>query len=98
MISDERKQSVPDCIKEEIAHYMNTMLEENIIDIKDVRFLLHAKIEFEVIGTLYRSYRVEIIMIGENRKQLHKERFCLCDCSKEQENAMEEYFRNELFA
>lgn len=59
--------------------------------------LLSAKIEFEVIGTLYRSYRVEIIMIGENRKQLHKVYFCLCDCEKEQENAMEEYFRNELF-
>lgn len=97
MISDERKQPVPDCIKDEIAHYINTMLEENLIDIKDVRFLLHAKIEFEVIGTLYRSYRVEIIMIGENRKQLHKVYFCLCDCSKEQENAMEEYFKNELF-
>ena len=97
MISDERKQPVPDCIKDEIAHYANTMLEENLIDIKDVRFLLHAKIEFEVIGTLYRNYRVEIIMIGENRKQLHKVYFCLCDCEKEQENAMEEYFRNELF-
>lgn len=97
MISDERKQPVPDCIKDEIAHYTNTMLEENLIDIKDVRFLLHAKIEFEVIGTLYRDYRVEIIMIGENRKQLHKVYFCLCDCSKEQENAMEEYFKNELF-
>ena len=47
MISDERKQPVPDCIKDEIAHYINTMLEENIIDINDVRFLLHAKIEFE---------------------------------------------------
>ena len=89
MISDERKQPVPDCIKDEIAHYANTMLEENLIDIKDVRFLLHAKIEFEVIGTLYRSYRVEIIMIGENRKQLHKVYFCLCDCEKEQQNAME---------
>lgn len=98
MISDERKQPVPDCIKDEIAHYANTMLEENLIDIKDVRFLLHAKIEFEVIGILYRSYRVEIIMIGENRKQLHKVYFCLCDCEKEQENAMEEYFRNELFS
>lgn len=97
MISDERKQPVPDCIKDEIAHYANTMLEENLIDIKDVRFLLHAKIEFEVIGTLYRSYRVEIIMIGENRTQLHKVYFCLCDCEKEQENAMEEYFKNELF-
>lgn len=97
MISDERKQTVPDCIKDEIAHYANTMLEENLIDIKEARFLLHAKIEFEVLGTLYRSYRVEIIMIGENRKQLHKVYFCLCDCEKEQENAMEEYFRNELF-
>lgn len=97
MISDERKQPVPDCIKDEIAHYINTMLEENLVDIKDVRFLLHAKIEFKVIGTLYRNYRVEIIMIGENRKQLHKVYFCLCDCSEEQENAMEEYFKNELF-
>ena len=97
MISDERKQPVPDCIKDEIAHYINTMLEENLVDIKDVRFLLHAKIEFKVIGTLYRNYRVEIIMIGENRKQLHKLYFCLCDCSEEQENAMEEYFKNELF-
>lgn len=97
MISDERKHPVPDCIKDEIAHYANTMLEENLIDIKHVRFLLHAKIEFEVIGTLYRSYRVEIIMIGENRKQLHKVYFCLCDCEKEQENAIEEYFKNELF-
>ncbi len=97
MISDRRKQNVPDCIKEEIIYWTNTMLEEYLIDIKDVRFLLHAEIEFKVIGTLYRNYRVEIIMIGENRKQLHKAHFCLCDCEKEQENAMEEYFKNELF-
>lgn len=43
MISDERKQPVPDCIKDEIAHYANTMLEENLIDIKDVRFYFMQK-------------------------------------------------------
>ncbi|RKI25509.1 hypothetical protein D7V82_20870 [bacterium 1xD8-6] len=98
MISDERKQPVPDCIKEEISHYANTMLEENLIDIKDVRFLLHAEIEFLVIGTLYKHYKVYIIMIDGKREELHKCRFCLCDCEKEQEEAMEEYFRNELFS
>lgn len=97
MISDERKQPVPDCIKEEISYYANNMLEENLIDIKDVRFLLHAEIEFSVIGTLYKHYKVYIIMIDGKREQLHEEHFCLCDCEKEQENAMEEYFKNELF-
>ena len=36
-------------------------------------------------------------MADKNGNQLHKNDFCLCDCEKEQENAMEEYFRNELF-
>ena len=97
MISDERKQPVPDCIKEKIVFFANNMLEENLIDIKDVRFLLHAEIEFEVIGSLYKNYRVEIIMIDKNRNQLCKEKFYLYDCGKEQKNAMEEYFKNELF-
>jgi len=97
MISDRRKQPVPDCIKDEIAHWANNMLEENLIDIKDVRFLLHAEIEFEVVGTLHKDCKVEIVMVDKNRNQLHKEHFCLCDCEKEQENAMEKYFKNELF-
>ena len=37
-------------------------------------------------------------MIDGKREELHKCRFCLCDCEKEQEEAMEEYFRNELFS
>ncbi len=97
MISDIRKQPVPDCIKDEISYWANNMLEENLIAIKDVRFLLHAEIEFEVVGTLYKNCKVEIVMIDKSRNQLHKEYFCLCDCEKEQENAMEEYFKNELF-
>ena len=36
-------------------------------------------------------------MADKNGNQLHKNDFCLCDCEKEQENAMEEYFRNEIF-
>lgn len=97
MISDRRKQPVPDCIKDEIVYFTNKMLEENLIDIKDVRFLLYAEIEFEVIGTLYKNYRVHIIMINGEREQLHEECFCLYDCGEEQENAMGEYFKNELF-
>ncbi len=97
MISDRRKQKVPDCIKEEIIYWTNKMLEENLIDIESVRFLLHAEIAFEVIGSLFRSYKVNIVMVDKEGNHLHKARFCLCDCEKEQENAMEEYFRNELF-
>lgn len=97
MISDRRKQSVPDCIKDEISYCANNMLEENLMDIKDVRFLLHAEIEFSVVGSLYKHYKVYIVMIDGKRKQLQKEHFCLCDCGEEMENAMEEYFKNELF-
>lgn len=97
MISDRRKQKVPDCIKEERAYWANTMLEEKLVDIEKVRFLLHAEIGFKVIGTLYKNCRIEIIMVDKNGNQLHKAYFYLCDCSKEQEEAMEEYFKNELF-
>lgn len=98
MISDRRKQKVPDCIKEEIIYWTNKMLEENLIDIESVRFLLHAEIAFEVIGSLFKSYKVNIVMVDKEGNQLHKSRFCLCDCEKEQENAMEEYFKKELFS
>lgn len=98
MIHDKRKQSVPDCIKDEITYFANKMLEENLIDIKDIRFLLHAKIEFEVIGSLYKNYNVEIIMIDKDRNQLHKEHFSLYDLGKEATAMMEEYFKNELFS
>ena len=59
--------------------------------------MLHAEIAFEVVGSFFKSYKVYIIMADKNGNQLHKNDFCLCDCEKEQENAMEEYFRNELF-
>ncbi len=97
MISDRRKQKVPDCIKEEIIYWTNTMLDEKLADIESVRFLLHAEIEFRVIGSLFKHYKVCIVMVDKNGNQLHKNDFCLCDCGKEQENAMEEYFKNELF-
>lgn len=97
MISDRRKQKVPDCIKEEIIYWTNTMLDEKLVDIESVRFLLHAEIAFEVVGSLFKSYKVNIVMVDKEGNQLHKSRFCLCDCEKEQENAMEEYFKNELF-
>ncbi|MCI8771335.1 MAG: hypothetical protein HFH73_09335 [Lachnospiraceae bacterium] len=97
MASDRRKQKVPECIKEEIIYWTNTMLGEKLADIKSVRFLLHAEIAFETVGTLFKSYKVNIVMLDKKGCQLHKSRFCLCDCEKEQENAMEEYFRNELF-
>lgn len=97
MISDRRKQKVPDYIKEEIIYWTNTMLNEKLADIESVHFLLHAEIEFRVIGTLFKHYKVYIVMVDKNGNQLHKNDFCLCDCSKEQENAMEEYFKNELF-
>ena len=97
MISDRRKQKVPDCIKEEIIYWTNTMLDEKLADIESVRFLLHAEIEFRVIGSLFKHYKICIVMVDKNGNQLHKNDFCLCDCEKEQENAMEEYFRNEIF-
>ncbi len=97
MISDRRKQKVPDCIKEEIIYWTNTMLDEKLADIESVRFLLHAEIEFRVIGLLFKHYKIYIVMVDKNGNQLHKNDFCLCDCENEQENAMEEYFRNELF-
>lgn len=97
MASDRRKQKVPECIKEEIIYWTNTMLGEKLADIESVRFLLHAEIAFETVGTLFKSYKVNIVMLDKKGCQLHKSRFCLCDCEKEQENAMEEYFRNELF-
>ena len=97
MISDRRKQKVPDCIKEEIIYWTNTMLDEKLADIESVRFLLHAEIEFRVIGSLFKHYKIYIVMVDKNGNQLHKNDFCLCDCEKEQENAMEEYFRNEIF-
>ena len=97
MISGRRKQKVPDCIKEEIIYWTNTMLDEKLADIEDVRFLLHAEIAFETVGSLFKSYKVNIVMVDKKGCQLHKSRFCLCDCEKEQERAMEEYFKNELF-
>lgn len=98
MISDRRKQKVPDCIKEEIIYWTNTMINEKLVDIESVQFTLCAEIAFEVIGTLFKKYKVTIAMVDKNGNQLHKSRFCLCDCGKEQENAMEEYFKNELFS
>ena len=59
--------------------------------------MLHAEIEFRVIGSLFKHYKIYIVMVDKNGNQLHKNDFCLCDCEKEQENAMEEYFRNEIF-
>ena len=97
MISDRRKQYIPDCIKEDICYFANNMLEENLIDVNDVRFLLHAKIKFNVIGTLSKNYQVYIIMINKNGEQLYEESFCLCDCEKNKRFALEEYFKNELF-
>lgn len=73
------------------------MLDEKLADIESVRFLLHAEIEFRVIGLLFKHYKIYIVMVDKNGNQLHKNDFCLCDCEKEQENAMEEYFRNEIF-
>ena len=97
MISDRRRQKVPDCIKEETIYWTNTMLDEKLVDIESVRFLLHAEIAFETVGSLFKSYKVNIVMVDKKGHQLHKCRFCLCDCEQEQENAMEEYFKNELF-
>ena len=97
MVSDRRGQKVPECIKEEIIYWANTMLGEKLVDIESVRFLLQAEIAFEVVGTLFKSYKVNIVMVDKKGNQLHKNRFCLCDCEKEQEDAMEEYFRKELF-
>lgn len=50
MISDRRKQMVPDCIKKEIIYWTNTMLDEKLVDIKSVRFLLQVEVAFETIG------------------------------------------------
>lgn len=97
MVSDERNQPVPDCIKEDICYFANNILEENMIDVKNACFLLHAKIDFRVIGTLYKDYQVYIIMIDEDGEKLHEERFFLCDCEHYKEDVMEEYFKNELF-
>ena len=97
MISVRRRQKVPDCIKEETIYWTNTMLDEKLVDIESVRFLLHAEIAFETVGSLFKSYKVNIVMVDKKGHQLHKCRFCLCDCEQEQENAMEEYFKNELF-
>lgn len=97
MISDERKQPVPDCIKDEIVYFANNMLEENLIDIKDAYFLLHGRLEFSVIGSLCKHYRVDIIMVDRNSKQRYEEHFCLYDLGKEATAMMEEYFKNELF-
>lgn len=97
MVHDNRKQPVPDCIKDEITYFANKMLEENLIDIKDIRFMLHAEIEFEVIGSLSKDCGVEIIMIDKDRNQLHKVHFSLYDLGKEATAMMEEYFKNELF-
>lgn len=97
MISDRRKTKVPDCLKEEIIYWTNTMLDEKLADIESVCFLLHAEIEFRAVGSLFKHYKVYIVMADKNGNQLHKNDFCLCDCEKEQENAMEEYFINELF-
>lgn len=98
MVSNRRMQPVPECLKEEITYWINNMLEEDCIDITEVRFLLHAKIQFEVVGSLYRSYQVEIIMVDKDGIKIKTKDFCLCDCSREMEQAMEEYFKNELFA
>lgn len=97
MISDKRKQLVPNCIKDEIVYFANNLLEENRIDIKKAYFLLHGMIELYVIGTLNKDCRVEIIMIDQNNKQRYKKYFCICDLGKEEKAMMEEYFRNELF-
>ena len=97
MISDRRKQLVPDAIKDEISYHANNMLEENLMDIKDVAFLLYAEINFEVIGTLSKHFKISIIMIDGKREQLQEEHFCLCDCEDDMEDTMEEYFKNELF-
>lgn len=77
MISDKRKQAIPDCIKEEIIYWTNTMLDEKLVDINSVRFLLHAEIRFEVIGSLYKNYKINIIMVDKKGNQLHKDDFCL---------------------
>ena len=97
MISDERKQPVPDCIKDEIVYHANNMLEETLIDIKDAYFLLHGRLEFSVIGSLCKDYRVDIIMVDRNNKQRYEDHFCLCDLGEKATTIMEEYFKNELF-
>lgn len=97
MISNERKQPVPDCIKDEIVYFANNMLEENLIDIKDTYYLLHGRLEFYVIGSLCKNYRVDIIMVDRNSKQRYEKHFCLYDLGKEATAMMEEYFKNELF-
>lgn len=98
MISNRRKQQIPNCIKDEILHWANKLMEENLLTFKDVRFLLHAEIELEVLGSLSKRYKVRIIMIDKNGEQLSKKDFCLCDCTKEMEDAMEKYFKEELFS
>ena len=98
MISNRRKQAIPECLKEEISYEMNNMLEENAIDITDVQFLLHGIIKFEVIGTLFKKYQLEIVMMDNSGEvELNNKNIYLCDCSNEMEMAVEEYFRNELF-
>ena len=97
MIADQRRNPVPECIKEKISYFANCMLREELADIKDVRFLLHAKIEFRVVGSLYKHYKIYIIMVDDCGNHLCENRFCLCDCEKEMEDAVEEYFRSELF-
>lgn len=97
MISNRRKQFVPDCIKDEVAYFANNMLEENLLDIKEVLFFLYAKIEFSMIGTYSKNFMVNIIMIDRRGNQLQEEHFSLYDYEDAMEDAMEEYFKNELF-
>ena len=97
MIADQRKNPVPECIKEKISYFANCMLREKLVDIKYVQFLLHAKIEFTVIGSLHKDYKIYIIMVDDCWNHICEKRFCLCDCKKEMEDAVEGYFRSELF-
>lgn len=100
MISQNRKQPVPEFLKNHITYYSNNMLEENILNIDDVWFLLRACIDFTEGGTLYKHYRVEIIMINKNKEELQKKRLYICcqdNYSSENVNDMEMYFKNELF-
>lgn len=97
MISDRRKQKVPDCIKEEIIYWTNTMLDEKLADIESVCFLLHAEIAFEVIGSLFKSYKVYIIMADKSGNQLHKNNFCLCDCEKNRKMLWRNILRRNCF-
>lgn len=98
MISKKRCQPVPEYIKDEVTDFANNMLEENLIDIKDVQFLLQAELELYVIGTLGKTYRINVIMIDKNKEELHKKRFFIYDCGgKEAVDIMDEYFKNELF-